>query len=325
MPKITLTIHTASRDDFLVSPHGIGSALATYVACLSQQTLSPADFELVFVDLFWPAHRAVIAALPASFAIKYVPCLHDYWLRRKLVGIASAKNSALLFAEGELVVSCDDAELFPPGLLQQYWNYYEKGEFAHAFHKRLARVGCQEGRLVLPIEGEEYVNDSRSGNVRAGICRHNNGGWLYAGSSFALADALSLNGFNERMDGCKALEDCEFGLRLQMLGRRFVLDPDLFIWILDHPAAYREYLHDVISKENHGYIAANRQFGETRANHRPLRAEELEIIDRETFKFRKFHVDFNSPEAKAWIDYPIFDLAKERQQRLDEWYAGKFR
>src|SRR5437870_2238928 len=115
MLKITATIHTASKDNFLAETHGIRSALEAYIECLDRQTFPSHEFELVVVDLFWPENRPVIDATPHRFGIKYVPCVRDFWLKRKLVGIASAKNSALLFAEGELIVSFDDAELFSPG------------------------------------------------------------------------------------------------------------------------------------------------------------------------------------------------------------------
>jgi glycosyltransferase involved in cell wall biosynthesis len=323
--KISLTIHSASKDELLLAQHGLKSAFGTYIECLNRQTMRAADFELVFVDTFWPDNRRIIAETPHEFVIKYVPCVHDYWLKRNLVGIASAKNSALLFAEGELVVSCDDSEIFPPRLLQRYWKHYREGYFAHAFHRRFATVRAENGSLVFPIQGDESISDSRRNHVRKGICRHQHGGWLYAGSSFALADALAMNGFNERLDGCKSLEDCEFGCRLQNLGRRFVLDPECFIWIVDHPCIYRDYLNEVITKENYGFIVANQVSKETRANHRPLRQEEIDIIDQQTLKFRQFSIDFSNPEVTVWVNYPTFNLEKERTQRLSEWYAGKYR
>ena len=40
---------------------------------------------------------------------------------------------------------------------EQYWQYYQNGLFAHAFHKRFMKVKTIDGRLVFPIEGDEYV------------------------------------------------------------------------------------------------------------------------------------------------------------------------
>ena len=68
-----------------------------------------------------------------------------------------------------------------------------------------------------------------------------NGTWTYAGTSFSLEDALIMNGFNEKMDGCKSLEDCEFGSRLQMLERSFVSDKEGIVYIVDHPS-YSSYV-----------------------------------------------------------------------------------
>jgi glycosyltransferase involved in cell wall biosynthesis len=324
MPNISITIHTASKDDFLFARQGVRSALASYLDCLNHQTLDPSEFEFVVVDLFWPDNRAILDQAPHRFAVKYVPCVRDYWRNRKLIGIASAKNSGLVFSEGELVVSCDDAELLPPQFLEVFWKHYREGRFAHAVHRRLTSVRCTDGRIAFPIEGAEYVNDHRYEHVRAGVHPHDRGSWLYAGASYTLADALAMNGHNERLDGCKSLEDCEFGRRLENLGRRFVLDPACFLWILDHSADYRAYLGEMVSKDNYGFLEMNDRFKETRANHRALRPEELEIINQQTQKFRKFSLDFQDPEVRAWVDYPVFSLEEERKRRLDEWYAGKY-
>lgn len=322
--KITATIHTASPDNFLMEQHGIRSAIESYIACLERQTFSKSDFELVIVDAFWPDNRHIVHSVQHSYRVKYVPCVRDHWLKNKIVGIAAAKNSTLAFAEGELVVMFDDAELFPTHLLDCYWRHYQTGVCAHALHKRMRRVKTSDGQAAFPFQGDEYVNDHRLQHINSNRHLHNHGGWLFAGTSFALADALAMNGFNERLDGCKSLEDCEFGGRLGLLGRQFALDPDCFLWILDHKAVYADVLRTVITKENYGFIVANTRFGETRANYRPLRQDELDIIDEQTVRFRQMHIDRDLPETKEWIDYPAFSLADERERYVRKWHAGMY-
>lgn len=351
--KISVMMHSASRDN-LFERHGIQSALETYINVLNHQTFSPRDFEFVFVDYHWPDNYHIVQNTPHVFPIKYVPCVRDYWKNRGIIGISAGKNSVICFSEGELLISLDDGEIFHDNLLDVYWNNYKRGFYAHALHKRFLKLESIGGKLKFPYTGEYAVYDHRWTQVNKDIIdserqqedrdsrlpkqkriftlgtqfqkkHHRNGGWLFAGTSYSLQDALELNGFNERMDGCKSLEDCEFGARLQSLGRKFVLDKDCFIYIVDHSATYIDQLKSLITKENFGFIAANRQTKETKANHRALTSEELKIIDEQTMKYRHFNVDWEHPDVQEWVNYQPFSLAEERERHLADWYAGKYK
>lgn len=347
--KISLIVHSASPDMFL-QDRGITSYFAALLTDLTRQTIS--DFELIYVDTYHTEQREwfaeVLAAIEPKFRVKHVPVHHEhrYWYDRGYCYISAAKNTGILYADGELCVSCDDAEFFPPGFLDRYWQYHKRGRYMHALHKRFRTVETDAGLPVYPLSGDAYVNDHRWQYVAKGVFRHRHGSMCYAGTSFSLGDALTLNGYNERMDGCKSLEDGDFGNRLQMLGRSFALDPEGYLYILDH----RGYAADIdcnwvgaegegqetklvpiqlkvisnlIAVENHGMVRCGLELLDIVANKDPLTSQQLGIIREETLKYRKF--DPLAPEhaerMAIWMGTPTFNLVEQRAalRRSPDW------
>ncbi len=324
MPKISFTIHTASFDTFL-KEKGVDSYFESVVECLKRQTFN--DFEFIYIDTFYEENKDKFSAIDAPFLIKHVPLhhRHRYWFNLGHSYIAAAKNTGILYANGELVVACDDAEFFPDNFLEKYWTHYQNGCLMHAFHKRLRNIKTEDGKVVFPIEGKVYINDSRQRHPP--VHQHSSGDWLYAGTSFDLKAGLVLNGFNEKMDGCKSLEDAEFGLRLKMLGKKFVLDQNEgFLYILDHENDGSERsgkTSDLIAVENYGVLQCSVEHKETRANSQRINNFHKNIISRETLKYRGFDpfVDEHKLTTDIWLGVPSFDLRQERKdlRRTLEW------
>lgn len=321
-PQLTLTVRCASRDNFLAT-QGVPSFFAGLLHCLRQQTFR--NFEFVFVDAYYAENREAFAKLKADFVVKHVDMHpgHRYWYDKGWAAMAGATNTAILYADGELIVSLDDAEFFNADLLERYWRAYQDGACLHACHRRLRTFATQDGLPVVPLSGDLYINDSRMARLAKhgtnGVLKHSHGQWLYAGKSFSLADALKLNGFNERCDGNCSLEDCEFGVRLELLGRKFTFDQDGCVFIVDHPT----YMHDDTGKklsrefvaiENYGFVCCVRELFDYVANKPTLTDRHMAIINRETKKFRSFDIycDENKERLAIWQAMPTFDLVEER-------------
>lgn len=335
-PRVSLMIHTASTDDFMEAQR-IPSYFAALVKNLSAQTLH--DFELVYVDTFFEEnkHRFSGIGSDAPFVFKHVPVHkdHRYWYDQGYCYISAAKNTGILHADGELLVTCDDGEFFPEQLLERYWWHYKhQGRYMHALHKRMKSLHTDGRYPIMPIAGDFYVNDHRWDNVKSGVFAHRHGTWLFAGTSFSLEDALQLNGFNERMDGCKSLEDCDFGCRLRWLGRSFALDPEGWLAIVDHPnysdipttiadgqqtalpPVTRRKIDNFIAVENHGMLRCGQLLPEPIANKQPITQAHLEIMQRETLKYRKFDPlgPENADKLAVWLKTPMFDLRAQRAE-----------
>ena len=350
--KISFMIHTASCDFFLEN-QGIKSYFENLLRNLSRQTIK--EFEFIFVDTFYEENKEkfdrLMPGLP--FIVKHVPVHknHRYWYDKGHTYISAAKNTGILHADGELLITCDDAEFFPDDLLERYWNHYKSGHYMIAMHNRLKNIRTEDGFVVFPIAGEVYINDHRFLQMKQEVQRHSHGSWAFAGTSFSLQDALTLNGFNERMDGCKSLEDCDFGNRLTMLGRKFILDKKGVIFILDHqcytnnnvPVNWepnpddqlnqvpstkitRKNIESLIAVENYGMYMCGVELKEIVANKNALTPKHMEIIKRETLKYRKFDpfAASNSENLNIWMNVPTFDLQQERLElrSSSEWRWG---
>jgi len=327
MPKISVCMHTASNDNFL-SEQGINSAVQMYVDCLNNQTFK--DFEFILIDANYKYNKDAFKNIKTNFIFKHVPIHFDhlYWRNQNLVFISSAKNTGILYADGELLVTVDDAEIFPDFLLEKYWKYYsEKNIFMCAAHKRLKNIANESGRILFPINGETYINDSRlDGRVYLPMPTS----WTYAGTSYSLKMALELNGFNEKMDGCKSLEDCEFGIRIGNNGGTFMYDPNAYFYILDHINNAEKPNYDtemeqgfnpgtnnigtVIVKENYGFCMVAQAMKIIKANISPVSINELHIINEATKKYRKFEINLADKDTQIWLNTPNFDLVKQRAE-----------
>jgi len=338
--KISLMIHTASYDDFLES-QGIPSYFTALLKNLSQQTIK--EFELVYVDTFYEDNKEKFdSLLPGlKFIVKHIPVHkdHRYWYDKGYTYISAAKNTGILHADGEICVTCDDAEFFPSDFLETYLKHHRRGCFMLGMHHRMKSIKTENGIPVFPIKGEFYINDHRFNTIKAQIHKHKDGGWAFAGTSFGLQDALTLNGFNERMDGCKSLEDCDFGNRLQLLGREFVQDKKGIFYIVDHPSysemkpinlevsfdgqkenisakPNKKKIDNLIAVENFGVLKCSTELNEIRANSEPITNKHLQIIKRETLRYRKFDplAPDNAEKFEIWKNVPTFDLTQQRKE-----------
>lgn len=340
-PKISVMIHTASFDNFLQNQN-IQSYFESVTDCLSRQTFKA--FEFIYIDTFYETNKdrfnEIISKLP--FQVKHVPVHvnHRYWYDLGYVYISAAKNTGILYADGDLLITFDDSEFFPESLLATYWKWFNNGIFMHGYHKRMTSIKTENGKPTFPIEGELYINDHRAGTVSPqNATARSYGSSAYAGSSFSLVDALKINGFNEKMDGCKSLEDCDFGARLEMLGKHFIIDYEGFLYILDHqsygidntnwkseqtsdgqitkmPDKIVKKIDNFIAIENYGMCRCAIELFDLMANVGPLTQKHFDIIQRETLKYREFDplAEENKDKMEIWLKTPNFDLVRERKE-----------
>ena len=75
----------------------------------------------------------------------------------------------------------------------------------------------------------------------------------------------------------------------------------------------RRSIANLIAVENYGVLMLGQELGELVANKHPLTDRHLEIIQRETIKYRGFDplAEANREKFELWKGTPTFDLAKE--------------
>ena len=332
MTKISVMIHTASPDDFL-KEQKIPSYFTAVTDNLCHQTFK--EFEFIYIDRFFEENKEKFKSIERPFVIKHVPIHknHRYWWNRQCAYISAAKNTGILYAQGELCISFDDAEIFPEHLLNLYWKHYSEGNFLHALHKRFKTIEIDKGLVKRPIKGDVYINDHRLNGLMSPIKYHQQGSLTYAGTSFTLEDAFKLNGFNEKMDGYKSLEDCEFGTRLALLGRTFAMDINGFCYIIDHPSYGSitiqpdsqlttksldtiQKIDNFVAVENYGVMQCAVELKEIEVNKYPLTDRHLAIIKRDTLKYRNFDPMAleNKQNFDIWLGCPNFDLREDWEE-----------
>jgi len=308
------------------------------------------DFELIVVDALYPKRKEWVEKHEWSFPVKYVPphSNHRFWLDRGLWNVSGMLNTALLYAEGDLIVRLDDCcEIPDKDYLGKFWEYYESGLFAMAMHVRYlkgkpARVdenylreGYEARYAVMPKEdramllkrlyGEQgIVRDTRWPTVEKHGRMIAPPEWGYGYTSYSLDAILRVNGYNELFDGCKGQEDQDLTIRMHMAGYKdmFILDKDL--WVIEHEHYPCVVKSPPAFKCNYALIQYERAKGLYRANDWILTRENCDWIREnicstcpnlrrcvnETLK-GAFYVD--NELFNLWLNHQsIFDLREER-------------
>lgn len=311
---------------------------------LEDQTFK--DFELIVVDALWPAKREWIEARDWSFPIKYVPVHpnHRFWLDRKRWNVCGALNTALIHAEGNLIVRVDDCSEFKEDFLHRYWEGYQREYFPMAMHTRYRNGKQAYYNEKYRKSGYDFVREEPDRkkildkiydegdpirDTRWKIVESRDGSmigppqWFYGYSSLSLEAALKVNGFNELFDGDKGQEDQEMGLRLSMAGYNGLFLLDVNHWVIEHE--HGPISLDVVEKDkrnikcNYAIFLLNRRERRWRANSEKLTEEDLDFIRAESLKPpcsprpNFYHEDCQGELFDLWAsNQPIFDLREER-------------
>lgn len=222
---------------------------------LAEQVDSP-PFEVVLVDE-WYDHRGQLVFervgdeffTARGFKVKHVPVVKKQPFRDDCNGW----NTGLRAAEGELICFLTDYNWVYPAYLEDHWRIYKAcpgysmiGYCDRYPWPRTATTIYGDGDLwwtafaqeMTPERAAYYfshvdpVYHERRGNYRgpavAGT-QYNElpGNLYYAGlnESIPLAVLKELNGWDERYDGGYASCDVDIGVRANMLGWKFLLNP----------------------------------------------------------------------------------------------------
>jgi glycosyltransferase involved in cell wall biosynthesis len=198
---------------------------------LSKQTFK--DFEVVLVDGYYEERKEVIAnkAKELGLNIQHHPLPVLSYITS--VNIASNRNTALSYSKGDVVIFVDDHQIIPENFVERH---------IRTTHKGVATVGRQ---YALYRKRDNYfdfstfsVEEIEHGDGRAdlgwvGTFVHGGAFWTNNASVWR-ADALEVNGFDERYNGGTAGEDTDFGTRLTTIGIKIFFSTDALVWHVDH-------------------------------------------------------------------------------------------
>jgi len=299
------------------------------------------DFELIIVDgLFDERESAVRNILrDYSFPVTYVkdkPWFHSEQVQSgKRPGIASARNTGVIHARGDLLVIQDDNTEVPPDWLSRHVKVFEAGFDGMAGMQH--RLYDAEG---LRKYGEHYFVDGKQPDGRCIPCNVQNKpcchveqkgeltlikdyretyneneivvldretrepiayiilplGWLYCGNASIRTEyVLKINGFPEEFCGEMGSEDSFVSVCLQRSNAKLVLDKK----------------SHVIHYNDGGHVDFNEMFD--------FKNKELMLMDGKMhFSNEKFVEDLLSKEKSRFQNNPHFDLREMRTKKLKE-------
>jgi len=290
------------------------------------------------------------------------------WLDRGLWAGQCVWNQGILLARGELVLIFGDCSEPPPHYLEKIWHWYQKGywcmglvvykkagkillkdELKEMIPKYEETLGTKTGilafqRLVnMGWDANDVIRDSRwvfaekSGwafirNVDgAKVLRGKTGAQQAHGySAFPLSALLRVNGFDENLDGDKALGDQDMGMRLWMAGydNVLLLDPEVYIYENSHLGVPKEVLwYDGPSiRSNYSLMILNELKDRWLGNSYRLTVEEIDYILKHgmSWGFPDKEATGNNEHFKWWLENPpIFDLAELRWEVQDKLEEGE--
>lgn len=245
MPEISVLIYTA-RDDYPYAGRAERwHCFDPFLRTLAEQTFR--DFELVLVDALWETRADYFERNPQPFSVKHVPASPNYWQQRGRVGLGAQINRGFVWADGRYVWMGAENNLYPPHHLALVAELCRAGKVPSAWYGIADRGLTDRGHsLTEPPAACAEVSFNLQGFTRADLysmdhraarfavdptltispCHQQH---YYGYSSVPLDVAISINGFDELMDGIKSLQDCEFGSRVVRAGCSLVMHRDLYV------------------------------------------------------------------------------------------------
>jgi hypothetical protein len=254
-PEITVLIYTA-RDDYPYAGKAAGwHCFEPFLRTLADQTFK--DFELVLVDALWETRPDWFRDRPQPFPVKHVPTTPNYWQARGRVGLATQINRGFVWADGRYVWMGAENNLYPPHHLERVSSicragkvpvaWYGVADRGYPYANTPAGHGAPDGAtvevtgghhpdvsfslhgftpedlLTMDHRASRFVDDR---SLVVSPCHHQH---YFGYSSVPLDVAVAVNGFDELMDGVKALQDCDFGDRIVRRGCDLVMHRDLYV------------------------------------------------------------------------------------------------
>jgi len=234
--KLTV-VHVTSKGLYPLEDERLGM-YELLAESLRAQTFT--DFDVVCVDACNPIPRHELQWWLKD-RVCFVRPRETPWRRLNTYCAASARNSGLVWARGETIVSLDDCYELPPTFLERVAELSAQGLYAWPY---IRSANGEQGAYAV-AGPQDLGPDEHTGGILA----------------YPLAAALVCNGWDERFDGIPLGEDWDFGDRLRRAGVRFVRDPG--VYVVD-PGRPKHVAGQGPRREQHRCHRAVRQFAELR-------------------------------------------------------------
>ena len=227
--------------------------LDVLVNSFRQQTLLVAEWELIVVDEYWEQRKNIFES--AQLPIKHIRPKRYSDVYDNSTGF----NSGLAIAAGELVTFLVDYCWVYAGYLENHWHWYQKykgfsmtGYVDRYTPPPLKLEGSQLWSTFSQVFDASYANwffpnntpeyQERKGGVvgpevAPGVYEMPGHLVYMLGDSIPLSVIKELNGWDEAYNGGYGSNDIDIGMRANMIGWRFALNPASIIYKLGTPTS----------------------------------------------------------------------------------------
>lgn len=224
----------------------------------AKQTFSKEEFELIIIDDSPIDRKESILDFGKKngLNIKWMRSKKPYY--RSQTNIGCARNTGLIYAQGELVIFNDDFSGMRHKYLENVWKVYKKN------------IGLSHIGPIIPVEyGDSpyqdninnlqiVSNDRRSKSVHKSYKMKCSSGWFYTSNASApLERIIKVNGFWEIADLTRE-EDILMGLALERVGWKFCFidRPEISVYHMIHCDSYRHKKYVDVTYESIGWPTA---------------------------------------------------------------------
>lgn len=358
--KISIVYITAREDCPMMGRPGVHQ-FQVFLDSLMEQNFDRSEFEVIICDVLYKQRKGENGKEKFDFSkypfkIKHLDPYEFSWAMKKgLVCIVDSYNLGVIHADGELLLWFNDCcELVGKDTLDLYWEWYQKGYFAHALTIYFKggtplKVNDVDARSILNLDyvcgDKEYAEAVCAAMIKNGFWKDviRDSRWFYVekekqktgkGIYYAIGDhfygyastsleaTLKVNGYDSMYDGQKGLIDVEMGMRLERAGYKCVCDERL--WLVEHrhykcPDSIRE-VYPLAWKNNFSLLVLNKNKGKITANDCKLTKEELAWILKHSDDFEKVRLPESQMEPELLKDWyenpPIYNLRELRNERI---------
>lgn len=368
MKKISCIYVTARPSDAMIGRKD-ECHIKLFLDSLTKQTMAPDEFEVMIADCYYDMRPEQDHIKDNTYRdVKYPFTIYHWqvkspWLKRGLWTYQASFNQGIMLSDAELICTFGDCCEPIPEYLERMWNWYQKGYWAMGLvvYKRNNIPFLKEDLKTLPAD---YMKGTRALIERnwdphpairdsrwVFVDRSPDGIWIPTGfhsaqnfhgyASLPLEALLEINGFDENLDGERALHDCDTGIKLMHAGYpdKVLLDKNLCIYENSHenvPKSVLSYDGPPI-RSNYAVMMHNHELKRSKSNCYVLTDSEIEQIVQysiENENWAKVYDQRQNPHFQWWIKHqPVFDIIELRKQvqeklkegilEIPEYYEGE--
>ena len=269
--KVSIIIPTNRYGGFDITFDGLG-----------KQIFNNGDWEVIIIDDFIENRKNECLSIAKKHNVRnilYLRSKSNYWRSNNL--IANARNTGLIYAKGELIISSDDYVLFSPKFIEEHWKMYKEGKYTLISGGHAVKYNPENVNKINNLPSPDTKDDIENKTVRVGLyykyipmfidtrtpnnVENCGGGWFYSFNvSASLNKIIEVNGFDEEFDLTRE-EDIDLGLRLEKVGCKFyyISNENTDIIHMDHRPAdirmkekklfnnkYKEITYEDLRKRN---------------------------------------------------------------------------